>query len=577
MNAFSTICLLGLAASLWLGLRQRTSVSRRATGILLQCVIWLLVWSLFHPPALLPPEKTTALATAVASDPKGLPSPQEINRAGLLQITGDGVSRDALRDLPPVRLQHGEITAQPGWQVQWTRQLTLGEPLQLRVSLLSPQDAYQPPVKLTLQDPFGSDVDSALLGADSKSISLQAWPKIAGDWQYRVHIQPQTDKQQAGKQQAADDVSGAQDTDRSEVLPVIVREPQSPRVLLWLARPGFESAALARWLRQSGTPTQVVTQLAPKMQRRETFNGQELRQNALLAADSPFDLLVLDSRLWSQLDKSQRRQIDTLAQTKSLLWLVDSNSTQAFIDYAQTRGMPLQKAPVVSASYPGDVADRQPPELQLAGYQPANIRAGDAQLGTDGQVIYWGRVQPQQALGFAFFRNSYRWQTAGYAREFALLWNQLFERQLALHGTHDELSVSTQLPRVRQRLTVCSSVFNDSPPELHPTDAEENVAPVRGIAAGHSEVGRCHSYWPRHSGWHQVGETGSSLYVFAQDAWAEWQTALLREETAQMASARLGPQAQSLSSMQTLPLPWIALALMTLLLLTWWRERRSLR
>lgn len=543
MEWFPLLCLLGLGITLTLVLRQHCSLARKSVSALLQVAVWFLVWSLFQPPAL------------VSSDPGASEK--------TLPIGGDGLSRNALRDWAPVRLHPGAPAAGAAWKPEWQREVSLGEPLELHIQL---SDGYQHPARLTLEDPFGSDVSSALLSAESPTATLAAWPKLPGNWQYRVRIE-------------TENPAAAENTIRSEALPVAVRSPQSPRVLLWLARPGFESAALARWLRQSGTPAQVVTQLAPEIQRRETYNGQPLRETRLLGAGSPFDLLILDSRLWPQLTAAQRQQLAALAENKSLLWLMDENSPQGFTDYARAQGMALAKVASTSAAYGDTAGGGEIPTLQLAGYRPSQIRAGDAQITAGERTLYWARVTPQQSLGFVFFRNSYRWQTAGFAAEFALLWKQLLDRQLAQRGSQVPVTLSTELPRAQQRVTLCSSGFGEVPAPLQAADSstvDPVPPPLRGLPAGSSEDGRCYSYWPQREGWHRIEALDFGFYVFAESAWPQWQRAISREDTAQMAAARLGPQSAHRDDKAALPLPWIVLALLVLLTVTWWRERATL-
>ncbi|WOX03908.1 hypothetical protein [Microbulbifer pacificus] len=560
MSWFPLICLLGFAISTPLVLRQGTSILRRFGKIALQGAIWLLVWSLFTPPALLPVESEAQLKATSAADVNRQFSAAQIQSADTLQIPGDGLLRDGLRDLPPVRLQPGETSPQPGWQVQWTREINLGEPLRLQVAL---DDGQQLPAKLVLEDPFGSDAGSALLSTENRELILQAWPKLAGNWLYRVRIE--TEGSPA----------------RIETLPVTVRDPQSPHVLVWLARPGFESAALARWLRQSGTPTQVVTQLAPEIQRSETFNNQSPIKNNLLDSAHPIDLVILDSRLWSQFTAAQRKQLEKLATNKSLLWLVDDDSSPAFVSYATSRGMPLEKSVASAVAYAEPAADTEIPALQLTGLRPVQVHDGDAAISAGEQVIYWARVQPQSSIGFVFFRNSYRWQTAGNAREFAQLWKQLFDHQLALRGEHTGVAVSTELPRAGERIGLCSEGFAENPPQLRRaaetgSGIQQPVA-LGGAPAANNEHGRCYSFWPQQSGWYQLAESDFGFYVHGIDAWPEWRAAIERREIRLMASARLGPQVADDGARAPLPRYWIALALLAALVLSWWRERSSLR
>ena len=579
MNMFTAICILGLVTSLWLSLRQRLSRVRRVAGAILQTLIWLTVWSLFQPPSLLPLERSATLEISSLSDLKEVVSPQKIVAAEALRISGDGMPRDALRDLPPVRLLPGEFTDASGWQLDWPRTATLGEPLQFRITL---QQKHQYPVKFTLQDPFGSDADSVTVDPDHTQVTLRAWPKIEGNWLYQVRVEVPLEMAPPELVPPESETTAKGGTIvRSEALPVVVRESQSPRVLLWLARPGFESAALARWLRQSATPTQVVTQLAPEVQRRETFNGQALQKRNLLADGSPFDLFILDSRLWPQLSAEQQQQLVTIAQSKSLLWLVDDNSPQGFLDYIHTQGLPLDSAVAATATFPRDVIEgpssEEAPELHFAGFQPATMHETDTQIAAGKHALYWARVESQHSLGLVFFRNSYRWQTSGHAREFALLWKHLFDRQLAFRGNLNPVQVNTEFPRAEQRLTLCSTAFGDTPAQLISHSTNDTTTSHSGVAGVSGEQGRCYSYWPQREGWHQLDNSDYWLYIFAHDAWPEWQTALNRQETAQLASARLGPETILSPTRQPIPRSWLVLALLVFMSLTWWLERPSLR
>lgn len=563
-NWATPICLAGLMLSLWLVLRQHRPWSTRCFSALIQLGVWLLVWALFFPPALLPGPTTLTLDTSTSE----LPAPGKVATLKVLELTSDGLTRDALSDLPPVRLQHSTQTEQPIWEVHWDREITLGEPLVLEIRLTSGNSL---PLRLSLEDPFGGDADSAVLSVESPHIVLHTQPKLAGNWLYRVRVE----STEIGEKNAG--------APREEVLPVVVREAHSPHVLLWLSRPRFESAALGRWLRASGTPTQVVTQLAPKILRRETFNGKELRDGSLLAGDTPFDLLILDSGLWLELSPTERGQLANLPPDKSLLWLVDEASSPAFVEYAQSRGMPLQRAERAAASYSAGGIREELPTLRLTGYTPSSIQAGDAGIrlatGDGEREIYWARVNPQQSLGFVLFSNSYRWQTAGYTRQFAQLWKQILDHQLAQRGQRVPVVVDAQLPLAGRRLALCGSATDDSQSLLYSTEnghvSDGSVQPSVSIG-GYAE-NNCHYFWPQQAGWHRFGDTDAAVYVFKPNAWLEWQAALANAGSAKMSRARLGPQLTTTNTDLPVPPPWLGVSLMALLALTWWRERHTLR
>ncbi|WP_078083499.1 hypothetical protein [Microbulbifer mangrovi] len=571
---FNLLCIAGLLASVLFTLRHKTTLTGRIGHGLLQTAIWGLLWVLAHPPTLLPAEvgsQPVSLNSADGAAALAGFTPTELSRLRALQLDGDGLSRDLLRDMPPVRLYPDEQRHAEAWSLQWQRDLTLGSPLELTITRT---DGSAAPSKITLEDPFGNAVDTAVLSADSPQISLRDRPKLAGTLEYRVQIEPATTAEESPP------------SARSEILPVSVHTTRRPAVLLWLARPGFESAALSRWLRQSGSPTQVLTRLAPELVRRQTFNDLEPVESKFLGTDSPFDLLILDSRLWPQLSAQDRQQLAVVAGKKSLLWLLHADTDKAFLEYAAADGMQLAKSDALEVTYrpSGSSSEADIPAIQLADLQPAAAAATDTRLTADEQVVYWARTRPQQSVGFVFFHNSYRWQTAGFDSEFSRLWADIFFTQLSALGGMAPITLQQSLPMEKERLTLCSTGFSaNSAPTVHttttPADDASTGSVLPMLAAGMAATGNCFNYWPKRSGWHQVGDGDFAFYVFPRQSWPEWQTHLRRKDTAQMAAARLGPADTSQSSGGGNPLPrsWIALLLLLLLGATWLRERRTLR
>ncbi|SHF36764.1 hypothetical protein SAMN04487965_2050 [Microbulbifer donghaiensis] len=551
-----------LSISLWLVIRRRASVAQRIGAALTQVLIWAAAWTLLQPPALLPAPQT---ATLQSSEPMALTAelaPAEIAALQTLHVNGDGLRRDALCDLPPVRLASAANTVAPTWRVDWPRELLLGDAVRLQISADTALDST---AKLTLEDPFGGVVDTATIAAGAKmAAALTAVPKLEGPQLYQLRIET---------------VVGGKSEIRREPVPIVVHSAEQPTVLLWLARPSFETAALARWLRQSGAPTQVITQLAPAVVRRETFNGLDNSARQPLDAAGPFDLVILDSRLWPQLTTAQRSELPDIAARKSLLWLVGDDGPRSFVDYAAAQQMRLKATDTQTAKSP--FANDELPMLRLRGYQPQKIQAGDLQLHGDNSVLYWGRSKPEGTLGFAMFGDSHRWPTAGYATDYARLWKAVFDHQLARRGSRTPITLSTALPLAGQRLTLCGSALTDStPPLLRAVSAEENSeTPLTGIAAAETDSGSCYSYWPAQAGWYRSDDERNpfSLYVFPTEAWTEWDRGLKRTQTQQMASARLGPATQAKAPQRPLPIHWPALALLLLLSFTWWRERSALR
>ena len=570
------LCLSALLASVFLVMRQQLSASQRAIALLLQLGIWSIAWALYQPPQLLP-AATRATLDTTSGQLHASTLPDNLRALESLEITGDGLPRQALSTLPGVRLRLGTQSPAPQWQIHWPRQLQIGESLQLQVS---PGEGLHGPVQLTLLDPFGTEVDRTQIaaewdgekpretkkkpGSDSGPFLLADQPKLPGRWLYQLQIEHEGEL-------------------RRESVPVVVHDSAQPRVLLWLGRPSFETAALSRWLRQSGTEGLIITQLAPKILRRVTINSGERPsknpQQDPLHSERPFDLVILDSHLWPQLTPAQKQRLATLAQERALLWLVDDASPREFLAYARAQGMPLRRAEARAVDNPLR-ADGELPALTTARFQPAATEFNDTLLGpAPERRIFWARTNPRGSLGFVLFNNSYRWITAGFSAEFARLWQSLFQHQLAFAGGAQSISLQPELPVAERRVTLCSSGFGTAAPKLVAADSAITDPVLQAVETRAAAPGRCFAYWPRQAGWHQL-QTGSSVYsfyVFSPQDWPWWQRNLVRVDTAQMARARLGPAPNAAPPKLPLPLPWIAALLMVLLGISWWRERSTLR
>ena len=584
---FNLLCGIGIAISLGLILRKQLGLATRFAQCMAHALLWALVWLLAQPPAwmpaLLPASSEVSLRTdrAKTGNLRSQFTATQLAVMESLTLSDEGVPAGALHDLPPVRLRLAQQTQTPAWAVSWDRELRLGDPLTLHIRL---QSGAGIPQTLTLEDPFGNVVDSGVLSAESRELALRDQPKLAGRWEYQLRIEPVNgvDKYRDIKTDTVDANSVSVSNPRRETLPVLVRSAKKPRVLVWLARPGFETAALSRWLRQSGTPAQVVTQLAPEMQRQETFNDFPLRKSRLLDTDTPFDLLILDSRLWPQLRRQERRQLQQIVRDKSLLWLVHDGDDGDFARYTGTLDMAIQKTSAAAVHYDllPQTEAQNAPELSLSSFQAAAHRTGDARFIAGNRDIYWARVQPEQSIGFVFFNNSYRWQTAGFAEAYARLWSDIFRQQLRWRGERPPLKFHSPLVQTGQRATVCSSGFT---PATAPVIAHANLAadresavPLTAIRASNSTFGSCYSFWPRQAGWHLLnGDTAS--YVFDRNSWPEWQTFLAREHVQRMANARLGKRDSDTAVKTPIPRYWLALLLLVTLLTLWWRERGALR
>ncbi|WP_237059946.1 hypothetical protein [Microbulbifer sediminum] len=244
--------------------------------------------------------------------------------------------------------------------------------------------------------------------------------------------------------------------------------------------------------------------------------------------------------------------------------------------------MPLQRASAGEVRPP--FGDHDVPALDTVGFRPAAIQASDRLLrGTptgpasgDEPVLYWGRADQDGALGFVFFRNSYRWITAGYGQAFARLWQSALEPQLAYLGSGAPVAVREAMPRAGHRITLCSRGFSGSAPLLAAVDG---ATPLEGAPSSQG----CYAFWPRGHGWYRLESADEtavapfSLYVFAADAWPGWQRTLKAQATRQMATARLGPTADTPAPQRPLPRHWLALLLAGLLAISWWGERKLKR
>ncbi|MCH9690500.1 MAG: hypothetical protein K0U59_00340 [Gammaproteobacteria bacterium] len=553
----AVLCVIATTISLILVAHRQQSRTQRIGNGAIQVAIWGLVWILWQPPLLQSPLEQAVLHTETESKPTISP-PRPIATLKNLQVSGNGLRRDAFWDLPPLRLQNTTISSAKGWEFDWQQQLTLGDTLQLKITT---RDTVDQPVYITLKDPFDFPVKRVVTKAGEKiQVALTNVPKLSGPQLYRLEIKTGTDHNPVTY---------------TEPVPVLVHNAQPPKTLLWLTRPSFETAALSRWLRQANVPLESIIQLAPEIERRESSNYFASEEKNPLAATEAFELFILDSRLWPQLKASQRRQLNYLAREKSLLWLVMADSPEAFITYTNTQNMPLKSGPITQVAASVSI-DQTPPPLKHSGYRPQHNLEKVQLQAQDGTPLYWQHETAGNNLGFILFTDSYRWLTSGFAEQYSRLWKTVLDHQLAQLGRHTPVSLTTKLPRAGRRISLCSSGFTDSSPKLmkYTKKAQQILAAEPAVTARLSAIGPCYSFWPKEAGWYHInGNNAHRFYIFAEQDWALWQQSLAQAETQQMTSARLGPEIITVPARRPIPRSWPALTLLLLLSLVWWRER----
>lgn len=424
-----------------------------------------------------------------------------------LHVVGWGLPADQWPELGfrPVIL-HPAPTAPGFTRVTWSPELVLGDALVIegRVAGLPAGTA------VWSTDPAGR-LDSTLAMADG-SFRLDLRPRGSGRQLYLL---------QAG----AGDHTAA-----GETLAVSVITPPPRRILILEAAPSFETSALRDWLAVRNGAVAIRTAVSRDRYRTEFVNRDRIALTPVTdRLLTQFDLVEIDGRTLIGLSATERATLRQAVTERGLgvLMVADTvifdpgarfSDRGFFFDFALRRVRDVDQRTVRPAWAGLRIAVPSP--VPAEPYALAD-RFGIETIIDDGTGQAEAQVAPRGAgrIGVSLVTGSTRWLRGGQRDVYAAYWSRLLAALTA--GTSiDRFEVETAGPWLVNRPLVvraAGSADHTVAMVMPPSGTPDTVFLARDPLTPDTWRG---VYWPRETGWHQVGGAqGTAWFVQGPAAW----------------------------------------------------------
>ena len=296
----------------------------------------------------------TMLSDLPVEHAKYLPSasllPQTIGDLNELIVVGDGLSSAQWQSLFSAAKNWGSasqskiaITFVPSnkalgiGKLTWQKQLTTGDTLSIRGTLQGVDKQEQDVAEsylLQLISPSG-DVEQTQTIKDGQSFTLEAHPKVAGQWRYQLRLRDKHTQALIAQNEIAISISqnslpNKAPSDAPDELPL-----NTPSIAIWQSSPSFETKYIKQWASETGSPVTVVSQISQDAYQRQYVNQPKPDTGTANQNGDPFyqsstldniDLLFIDGRGLIRLSSSQRARLRlAVANGLGLLILADGS------------------------------------------------------------------------------------------------------------------------------------------------------------------------------------------------------------------------------------------------------------
>lgn len=449
------------------------------------------------------------------------PNPQ-VGDAILVKLKGDGLRASQWHDQPARRL---EWTPPEGdtLKVDFPPVATPGRMFRLTVTMSKPASR-----RLQLLAENGQVIAEAA-GKDA-ALTVQWLPPVAETLLLKARLFDAANKVIA-----------------EGPVPVQVKNVPPLQVQGRFSSPSFDARALNTVLTNSNAVVDWQVTLGKTVTRKETARED-------IAAP---ELLVADAAYVERLSTPARAALLAQAGNGATLLILASNAGDAGF-WSRAVQLPLKER--------GDAKEAGTPLALLAArFNPSGARAG-AWYSVADRV--WMRPWDKGRIVWVGVSEWHRYAISE-PRALGTWWQDVLDAAGVRRSEEVAWLEPEELPVPGQRLEVCAQGVKGTVtfPQLKQTLAWQRRAD-RADAS-------CVAVWPRQAGWLTMESQGAApdkLYVYDAKDWPLWQKSQRREATERYAARTPMPTARSTTPMPGWP---FALLFMGLMLLLWWRERRT--
>jgi hypothetical protein len=434
----------------------------------------------------------------------------------VIHLFGYGLPQHQLNKMDGQKLVFHPSEAPEGFStVMYNKALEQGEVLQVQGKYHSSDSGH---VKILLIH-FGMVLDSAMVSHGV--FNLRHVPAHVGRATYSIAAVSKTD------------------TLEKQILPLVVNDRKSFRVLFMGSSPGFENRFLKDWLLRRGYQVVSRTRLSKNVFSKEFVNNEKLSID--------------------RINEAVLREIDLIVSDQEALLLLTPGELSLIKQRIAVTGTGLM--------YWGEGEGRGPFGVKLGKMpggeqQKLDLLLGDSlalkTLGTENQfdIVAASSVQPlvktqggrivasanQEGKGRVVVTTigySYKWMLAGAAKDYDQYWTALLSEALGV-AAEDKWTVTPEWGYVHQPLDIIAETLDSVPSALIDDQA---------VYMENDPLNQVHwrgRYWPETAGWHALQTSGRQhwFYVFDQDAWQPLKKHTRIKETADFVSSSISRRPQ---------------------------------
>ncbi|HSX62897.1 MAG TPA: hypothetical protein VLF18_22155 [Tahibacter sp.] len=475
-------------------------------------------------------ERVPDLATALRRHPDT--ASIDVVGQGLGAADRDAARGHALRfDAPP--LPRGIVA------LEWPGDLRAGHGFTLSGTLAQPDG-----LRIALREPGSARQEPVAPGADGRFAFALFAPRAA-EVAYELTV-----------------VDAAGTEVERVAVPVEVRDGTRLRLQLLAGGPDPDLKYLQRWALDAGHTVDARIALSRGLAQQR---GTATTEAGTLAET---DVVVIDERAWTQLDKAARaRLLAAVDQGLGLLLRLGGTPSAALVAEWRALGIDLANADVpATLRIAGETADGATAALQRVPLRATGDGVVALAQDRDGTAVAAVRNRGQGRLGVWWLYDTRTLTLSGQAPLHDALWSRALDR-LARPRQTAPPSVPAQSWQF-ERIALCAEA--DTLSVVAPSGADHALLTRRG-----SDARWCGGYWPRESGWHtlRAGTSERRFYVRAADDAVALHQAADAAATRALAGNKPAPAAAHIAGPRW---PWFVAWLMAATLL-WWLQRSAVR
>ncbi len=293
----------------------------------------------------------------------------------------------------------------------------------------------------------------------------------------------------------------------STKLPInIVQEP-ALKVLILSGGPNPELKYLRRWAIDAGVQLESQINLSSGVQMNSaaaSINSASLRE---------VDLLMLDERVWSTMNRNSKQAIiDALRSGMGLLLRITGPLTGTDRNELKALGFLINDASIVQGVRLQNGDDKK--TLTTLTRRPLLVSSRDAvpllQDNAKNPIALW-RAEGRGRMGLFWLTDTFKLVLSADSSRHGQLWQELTST-LARTRNETPIYLRDRDARINERVVLCNITAK--------TFVQDSIAEITYLIPDTSSIGNknCAAFWPRVSGWHNVATDKHELPFYVRDS-----------------------------------------------------------